>query len=383
MTDLEFAESPIPLWKIRSYLKNRRWTKEVSAGSRFEIWSIGEGKERFEILLPLIASASDYSRRVENLISDLSGYLNKSTPALKQEILYEFEDRIYFRIDGDAVRNGKLPLTNTINMYQQIKKMVISSACSTIQRRSYHATSRPQDALDMAKNLQTTIPERGSYVIPLVNELPNLEEENEEPALPIDVETDRVLFPRRALTTLHVALGWISSMISEYESSDTKNLTEAVLDGLSSETCSAVSEILGTDGISSFYIDFGWASAKRIPRSGNHFSFSSDQRLAVAQIAEDLRGQDEISKRVFYGTVTKLERPVVKDEGNVTVSAIIDNVPRSVKMRLGDSAYRIALEANKERARVRVSGEINLSKSGNYKMTRVDSFERDFATQFI
>lgn len=382
MTNVESGEWSASLREIQSYLGKLGWVKEESVGGRFEIWSTGSGPNAPEVLLPLRTSASDFNRRLGNLISDLSGYLKKSIAALKEEISQGAEDRIYFRMDGDAVRSGKLPLADAARTYSQISRIVVASACSTIRRRSYHGRSRPKAARDMLKHLQAAAPERGSYVIPLVNDLPSLDSFHEDPTLDLNVESERVLFPRRVLYTLHSALVELSRMASEEGVADGRALTTAVLEGLSAETCVAVSTILKTEGIGTFSIDFGWAPTRRIPELNNHFTFSSDQAPVVERVGQKLRRAETVSDEVIYGTVIALKRPVSEDEGDVTVSAVIGDTVRHIKMTLDEDAYRIASQANSDRARVVVSGELHRPISGTYKMTRVDSFKRDLATRF-
>ncbi|MER5393203.1 hypothetical protein [Saccharopolyspora sp. NPDC002686] len=382
MTYTDADESAVPPREIRSYLDRHGWSREERIGDRFEVWATGQGTDASEVLLPLNTRASDYSRRIRNLFSDLSNHLQISISEVEQEISQGSEDRIAFSMDGEGIQRGRLPLSDTTQAYNQISKIVVASACSTLRRRSYHGRSRPKAARDMAKRLQAVAPESGSYVIPLVNDLPSLDSFHEDPTLDLNVESERTLFPRRVLGTLHSSLNELSELASQKRVADGQALTTAVLEGLSSETCAAISKILNTEGIARFDINFGWATNRRKPATINRFSFSVDQAAAVARIGQRLRRAETVSDEVIYGTVVALKRPVSEDDGDVTVSAVIDDNVRNVRMTLNDRFYRVASQANSDRARVVVSGELLRPASGNYKMTRVDSFKRDSATRF-
>lgn len=376
MSIVPSSVAPVSVRAITGYLQMHGWRMTERVGEKFEIWSRAYDGSESELLVPASARGSDFKRRFDDLIRELSRYEGESPELIVDDLKRVFQDRVLFRVDGPVLVNYALPLEDVTTLYSSVKGVVVASACSALRRKGYHGRSRPKVAKEMARRVNAAIPRQGSYIVPLVTDIPEYEPQTTDMlGLEITAQAEKTLFPRRVLGTMNAALHSLSDILAEGGRVGDSVVNSAVLDGLSAESCNAIARILEAPSVTSVDVSFEWASINR--SSLSTVRFEAGQAVDIRTIEARLKNQDTVSDEVIYGTVYSLTRGAGDDEGNVAVTALVDDAVRQVRMTLNDEQYHVASRANDDRVRVVVAGELHRPASGMYRMTKVDAIQID------
>jgi len=110
-------------------------------------------------------------------------------------------------------------------------------------------------------------------------------------------------------------------------------------------------------------LSVSWARSRPVPEGGARQVAVPVQFVPVfqeaARVLLDLAARPNY---VLLGAVVRLDRGPTDEEGAATVVGLVDDRPRSVRVRLGGDDYRLAVRAHDERRPFSCTGE--LSKEG-------------------
>ncbi len=328
--------------------------------------------------MPLNAQASDYPRRIRNFVEDLAQERGSTEEDVVQELLYIEDDVIDF-IVTDA--DNSISLKEATNILEGARALAIASACSAIKRRSYHGSRRrPERARRFADAVRMGHTRRGSFVIPIISPVHSdqttvLDQEQQT----LDLVGESNFFPRRATGMIADTLKLLHDLaVNPEHTPEYKELSRAVVDGLSADTCAATAQILKAAGNAGVKVSFNWAVTSPPPRVGaEQLSFPAEAIEPIKDIENSLRSGVQVDDTVLYGFVSSLERDQGEPMGTVKVRAIINGRTRPVSVTLSEPEYHIAAEANDLRTRVIVAGTLATAANGTLAMRHVDSFQID------
>ncbi len=371
-------DSSVDLVGLRAYLRYHGWTPSGERTDRFEIWTQDSVSTR-EILLPLNTRAADFDRRIRNLFDDLSGYEGVAPESVQAEVKTVDDDVVEFKTAHLYGSSEGIPLKDAAHLVEGTRKLVVLAACSTLERRSYHGKSHPKEALSQARTVRMGHTRKGSYIVPIISPVDALEPTGpgEDPALDFDVE--RVIFSRRVIGTLADSLDRLHDIgVRSAKRPSQAALNEAVTVGVSGDLCLQLAKMLGTPALGDLDVSFRWAFTARQPQHAiREVHFPNEAESRIREIGERLRGEVELSERVLYGYVSSLERDAEDDEGTIRMRTLIGRQQRLVKLVLDSQQYHIASQANDERLRVVVAGQVADQNARMPQFTRVDRFELD------
>ncbi|MBW9385414.1 hypothetical protein [Enterobacter sp. EC_62] len=109
------------------YLSFNGWSLISSKSNIFNIWE-SDDHSNYEILQPLIPTASDFKRRVLDLIDVLSITQNKSIDNIISEINEISDDVIRIRVIHEDVADGSIPFNDGVELFVKTKELLISAA---------------------------------------------------------------------------------------------------------------------------------------------------------------------------------------------------------------------------------------------------------------
>ncbi|MEU1735313.1 hypothetical protein [Streptosporangium sp. NPDC020145] len=359
---------------LRAYLQAQGFTFESRPRPTFELWEKGDS----EVLIPLKSEAPDYQKRLQDLISDLSQYLHATTEKLIVDLAYAEDDVIQLRLHNYW---DYIPLTEASRVIKSAQSLAVAGACSTLFRRSHHGKSRPKRAINFARSVGMGHTARGSFIIPIISPVSSLQPVllpgTQDPY--ISVETEKSAFPRRVFGMLADSLETIHKLIVERSYMPSKKeLNAAVLQGVSSDTCVALADLISNPASGELDISFRWAVTASPPRVGrDQLEFPAESATAITEMGHLLKENIHIEEQVIYGFVSSLERDLDDDEGTVKVKALIGGRMRPVKMVLRGSDYHNAVESHDLKQRVVVAGTLDKAGNGSLYMSRVDFFRTD------
>lgn len=372
--DISAAVSPEAL---KSYLVAEDWHFDASVRANSEIWR----RDGNEILLPLSASAPDYSRRVRNFVEDLARTRQTSDEDIARELMYIEDDVVDIAI---ADVKDVVPLDVANRIIGNARKLAIASACSAIARKAYHGHSRPFRARKAASIVGMGHTRRDCFIIPLISPAASLrpwilDDTMDEQTLDLGLGREPDFFSRRVTGMMASALRSIHNLAVQADRSpDQASLQAAVLDGLSADACEATARMItGTDA-STLDVTFRWALTAVPPRVGREeMEFPMEAVKRIEQVGGLLRQQVTVDNQVLYGYVYSLERDAGDPDGTVKIRAWLQGRVRPVKVTLNSDFYSVASDANDQRVRVVVAGQLRRSSTGLFTMPQVESLRFD------
>lgn len=362
---------------LQSYLLGTGWRRALT-GPFAEIWQALDNDE-VRVLVPKDSSAPDFSRSVQILTSELSKRENRPSVDISLDISRQFLDVTDLRAEDDEISDGTIPLAAGIGLFNSAHRMMVSAAAATLHRQGYYGNSMPRAAHKHARRMRLGQTRPGSYIVPVISSARfGALIDNRFDAPRLEPSADESYFERRMLTTLSRALETLSEMtvIRDREPSKSDVLS-AVDEGVSSELCSAVLDVIGKGGVDVFDVTFNWALSSPPPRDlSGKIAFTGDSAELIQRVEEELKETDAPAERVLYGIIRRLSLKKNDTTGHVALETVLDGKPRIVSFELPLDVYSRAARYHGERRPVVVRGILDAPPGRRATMT-VNAFDAD------
>ncbi|WP_405186484.1 hypothetical protein OG582_20040 [Streptomyces anulatus] len=363
--------------EIESYLRGSGWRRSRS-GPFAEIWEARDN-DSVRVFVPTKPDAPDFSRTLERLTADLARRENRPESAISLEISRQFIDVTDLRAEDSEITDGTIPLVAGIGLFNSAHRMMVSAAAATLHRQSYYGNSMPRAAHKHARRMRLGQTRPGSYIVPVISNarFGDLIDSNfDEPRL--ETSADESYFERRMLTTLSKALQSLSEMAVTRDRIPSKlDVRSAVDEGVSSELCSAVLDVIGKGGVDIFDVTFNWAPSSPAPRElSGKVEFTGESAEIIQQIEGELRETDAPAERVLYGVIRRLSLKKNETRGHVALETVLEGKPRVVTFELPLEVYRRAARYHGERRPVVVRGILDATPGRRATMI-VKAFDAD------
>ncbi|MDX3802403.1 hypothetical protein [Streptomyces sp. AK04-3B] len=194
----------------------------------------------------------------------------------------------------------------------------------------------------------------------------------------LEVESEDTYFDRRVLATLSRSLEMLAEMTMNRDRAPSRSeMRDSVTEGVSSELCAAVLEVIETGKVSIFDVAFKWAPASPVPIDlESRVVFSREHADLVTEIRKELKETEAPSETVLYGVIRRMSLKANEESGRVHLETVIDGRRRSVSFDLDLVTYRRAAQYHGERRRVVVTGMLD-APPGRPATMRVRTFGPD------
>ncbi|BAJ31011.1 hypothetical protein KSE_52355 [Kitasatospora setae KM-6054] len=350
------------------------------SGALAEVWHPDYDPES-SVLVPRISTAPDFSKAVEMLTAEISRHENRPVDQITLEISRQFIDVTDLRAEDDDITEGTIPLAAGIGLFTSAQRLMVSAAAATIHRQGYYGNSIPRAAHKHARRLRLGQTRPGSYIVPVISNARFgrlVSEGIEEPQL--EVGADESYFERRMLTTLSHALETLAEMTVVSGRAPTRDeMRSAVDEGVSSELCAAVLDVVGKGGggVSVFDVQFNWALTSPAPSwVTDRVVFHHEAAELIEHVEFELKEARTPAERILYGIIRRLSLKKHETSGRVAMETVIDGKSRIVNFDLDLETYRKAAIYHGERRPVVVRGILDAT-PGRAATMKVRAFDAD------
>lgn len=353
-----------------AYLRTRGWEKVHEATNLYSIWMYSEGKETYEVLLPLALNAPDLGRRVRELIETLTIQEGRTSGEILEDLSSSSSDVIRLRLLG-GTSDHTLPLEDGSAAFQHTRDLLLAAACTAWRPKGLYGPRKPEEALDFIRRSRLAPSHAGSYVIKVI--APLVAGDGSARQTPLFSSDDSDSFSRR--TTMSLAIATQNALDAALETATTGQIeseSSRIAGGVSANFCAALAGLCRIgNGLD---LNVSWASALP-PRKGliSRIRLSGDVVIHLEKLARNLRQSSELDDADFRGVVY---RHTVNDEDTdeVILNGDLAGTPRSLRALVDGELRQRMLQAFNERRVVSCVGEV-VKKGKFYWMRNLRSMQ--------
>ncbi|MGV4011996.1 hypothetical protein [Citrobacter portucalensis] len=340
------------------FLLAKGWNTTTGLEGRATLWESDKHQD-YEILQPINPKASDYARRVRDLVEVLAEVENKEVNQIAQEINEISDDVIRIRIIHDDVSDGSIPFNDGVDLFLKAKDLLSSAARSLVSpKKEVYSGKAPKIVSNYFENLRLSQTEIGSYVLKI-----------ESPILLEQAEQDDHLkepFGRSVSNRIIHSITNLDRAVELFSKTGKfKHFEEAVSAGVGASLCSALVGMSGRDRKRSIEISL---------QPSPYADLLNLEHLSVTVKSEDI---PIIEKAIGYylneytvpvyslvGRVTKLARELDFGDGNVTIfekKNTQTGKAKHVEVTLNENLYNDAIQAHEQSSDMRLTGTLVIS----------------------
>ena len=366
VSDLEALRSLKPL-ELVQYLRFKGWQQDNDIGTKATLWVRADGSAADEIVLPKRRDFADFDLRMAEVLKTLAKTEARSQLDILRDVQTASADLVRLRAPARDAVDGSLAIDAAVSFVESARDLMLAAACAAIDKRSYFATRKAQQATDYLERVRMGQTERGSFVLTILSPVP--------PALKSE---QGALFPNeppepyeRAVTrTLARSLAAVSAAAQ----GDMKPFIDAVQWGVSANLCEAIvriSHVSLDDGVD---IAIAWSPTRAVAsETPNRIRLQGDAIPLIEEAARLFRETSTIDDFELQGAVIALNRPEGAAIGRVTVAGFVESQARKVLIDLAEPDYSKAIAAHEQQAIVVCTGEL-MKQGRSYRLQNPRQF---------
>jgi hypothetical protein len=335
---------------LAGFARGEGWAKTEAFGTHADVY---EAPGKPEIVLPRTDRLGDYPTVVSKLIAIFADVTGRDELAAYRDLVGADRDVVRIRsFGGDD--DGAVPLAAGVELVSQAQQMLLAAACAARAPQPLYRAGANKEAADYLKRVRLGQTEHGSFVVTLLAPMPPQLQPTLNPAWP-GFEDEP--FERQVTRRLVGALDASRTAVELAASGDGQAAFESgVSAGVSANLCEAVAGMLNhAQGID---ISLTWARTRPAPEAFRKITFSASDAEILTEAARVFRSRHPKPDVSLFGTVHTLKRAQEAVEGLVTLKAIVDDLPQSVRAVLDQANYSIAVKAHDSKTPVIVKGDL-------------------------
>lgn len=340
------------------YLLKLNWEKANDLNEYYNVWHspIIDGKQE-ELVVPITREVFRLERNLDTIIKILMSFYNKKEYQILDDFENSVKDQVKFRVKSEMTEDGYIPLVEGVQLLENTKEMLIASFLSVNNKRKNFTGPHPETVDEVINNIKMGQTEEGSFIINIY--LPNDYYEDGQPSL-LEEESDS--FTRKALTIMEQASTELISKAETYEeqNNDLSVFDDSYLLGVSSNLCSAISEI-SSNGKNDVEIEIVLNNKIDDKEDVRRIEIRKELIPIIDTVREYYKQDLTTEDYVLIGHVTKLHQEVDESEGDITLTCLIDGKLKKVKLELNETFYTIAQEAHRNKSYLRCVGTLKIS----------------------
>lgn len=342
--------------QLIGYLTAQGWREDGAIENVASVW---HRKEReyfeFEIIQPARIDLKDYTQRISDLVGTLARFENRSVQSVLEDLLNFYADIVKIRVVHNDVKDGSIPLSDGVSLFEHAKDLLTSVARSTFSKRKYFFGQSSQDVSNIVNKFRLGQTEVGSYVVNLI--------------IPIECDVgdqkdhNEVSITRSVTHTLARSLLAIDASIDQYKSMRKDVVFDsAVKHGVSANLCDALVGLTGETHIRNVEINLSLSRGDKefldIPLN---YSFNSSEVPFLQRASDYYKDKYVIQSYTVSGHVRSLKHEEGDDFGTISVSSLVNEKERNVTFDLPTDQYWEAHHAHKAGLIVECSGDLSVS----------------------
>lgn len=336
------------------YLSDYKWFNDGKYNEVFTVWHRKEDEYfDYEIVIPETKEVRCLEKTLQEALSVLSSFYKKSVSSVIDDYYSISNDLIKFQIKSENTKNGLIPLNEGVRLIENTKEMLTSSFLATKKYKKNYIGPRPQTVNELLDKVELGQTEEGSFVLNIF--LPNNFYEDETPQL-IPEES----FSRKALKIFAEASKELVNKTNTFnQTGDISVFDDSFKLGVSSNLCNSIIEI-SANGTNDVNIDIVFNNGLEVDEVIESISFTKEVIPTIQKVAEYYK--KDLSEEDFeiIGYVTKLHQEIEEEDGEISLSCLLDGKLKKVKMILNEEQYLIAQEAHKNKKLLVCKGTLNM-----------------------
>jgi len=361
--DQKALESPAPR-NVRLYLRIHGWTRpSARIPGQPDVWILPAEEGTYEIIAPSSHVASDYTRRISELLRTLSIVENRSELEVFRELVtltFDIQE-IHSEHGGPP---GTAPLRDAADGFAAASGMLAAAWTSFEERSLVLPPRRPPRAAELMRKVLTGPATEGSYVISIWVPVPPRLRPDEDGVLfePEDFDTGEP-YERSVTRFLYQALGAAQTAAQEVINANAgiDAFVQRQGAGVSANLCESLVTLSGQDE-TTFDVRFSWALERPIRELAPVVRFDSDSIPVLREAARELRALVPEEDVRIIGNVVRLHREGNYGAGEVSIAGVVSGDVsermRRVSVSLSEEDYQVALSAHRDFTQVEVLGSL-------------------------
>jgi hypothetical protein len=335
---------------VAGWLKVKGFTFYSSYGDYGDIFTKQDVDKTHEILLPNTSDVRDFTRRMSEVVEDLSALYERSPIDILTDLTLAPFDVVKFRAP-EADDYGTVRLSSGLQLHEEARNVVLASAnaaASAEPRKSWRGR-RFEEVTSYLENVRLGQSQRGSFVLNLLSPWDFTPDRG--PSL--DLQDDA--FGRLVIMKLATAMDATRLAMRKAVSSGTQPLVDAYKSGVSANFCSALAKLAREgEGIE---VSVDWSAAR--PRTGTpRISLTREDASILSEAAKVLATQEPEPDFAVEGQVARISEPPDAFTGDAIIETPIGGRVRKVRVNFGSSERDMIYNAALEKKWVRVTGEL-------------------------
>ena len=340
------------------FLLKLNWVKANDLNEYYNVWHspIIDGKQE-ELVVPITREVFRLERNLDTIIRTLMSFYDKREYQILDDFENSVKDQVKFRVKSEMTEDGYIPLIEGVQLLENTKEMLIASFLSVNNKKKNFTGPHPETVNEAIKNIKMGQTEEGSFIINIY--LPNDYYENGQPSL-LEEESDS--FTRKALTIMEQASTELITKAETFEehNNDLSIFDDSYLLGVSSNFCSAISEI-SSNGQNDVEIEIVLNNKINDKEDIRRIEIKKEIIPIIDTVKEYYKKDLTTENCVLIGYVTKLHQEVDESKGDITLTCLIEEKVKKVKIELNETFYTIAQEAHRNKSYLRCVGTLNVN----------------------
>jgi hypothetical protein len=327
--------------QFASFVTLLGWSKDSEYGEIFTVWHKSQDEhDENEIVLPKTREIKKLEQTLIDALSNMSAYYKKDIDEIINEYLNKKNDKLKFQIKSEMTKNGLIPLSEGVRLIENSKELIVSSVMATRRKKKNYIGQRPDFINELLDKVEMGQTEEGSYIINLFvpnsiysdDDLPLIEEES---------------FSRRAVNNLQIAAKEIIKLVDDYiTNEDLAVFDDGVDKYISSNMCYAIAE-MSSDGKSDISIIVEKSNGLERDKEINEVKIAKEKVPIIRLFGDYYRKKLIEEDYEIKGIVTKLHQEPGQLGGEISLTAIIDDKLKRIKIMLDELNYVIAIQAHR------------------------------------
>ena len=148
------------------YLSDYKWVNDGKYNEVFTVWHRKEVEYiDYEIVIPETREIRCLEKTLQEALSVLSSFYNKSVNSIIDDYYSISNDLIKFQIKSENTKNGLIPLNEGVRLIENTKEMLTSSFLATKKYKKNYIGPRPQTVNELLDKVELGQTEEGSFVL--------------------------------------------------------------------------------------------------------------------------------------------------------------------------------------------------------------------------
>jgi hypothetical protein len=264
---------------VAAYLRTHGW-KETAKDSRSSQWTLRRDRGEIEVLLPHDRKLRDYRLRMGELLETLEIAEQRPRLQILADVAAVHFDVLHLRRVSDSSTDVSLTLDQGLALLRDSRSLLLAAASSAVHPKPHFRKPFPEEANRFVEGLRIGPTEGGDALLSLL--------------APLSAGPPEEPFGRRVTRTLMQALAAIQVAAAECAASDSREAFDrAVGQGVSSNLCAALANLLEETGADLLEVRVSWALSYSTRKDGTprQVHLSRDLISVLRQAGQFLEGE--------------------------------------------------------------------------------------------